>query len=59
MLGVSLVRSPLEGTVIERRIVTGQSVRGERVVFVIADLNRLLLDVAGWIKSASSPAPRR
>ncbi len=45
-LGVSLVRSPLEGTVIERRIVTGQSVRGERVVFVIADLDRMSVDVA-------------
>jgi cobalt-zinc-cadmium efflux system membrane fusion protein len=45
-LGVSLVRSPLEGTVIERRIVTGQSVRGERVVFVVADLDRLSVDVA-------------
>jgi cobalt-zinc-cadmium efflux system membrane fusion protein len=45
-LGVSLVRSPLEGTVIERRIVTGQSVRGERVVFVVANLDRLLVDVA-------------
>jgi len=40
------VRSPLEGTVIERRIVTGQSVRGERVVFVVANLDRLLVDVA-------------
>lgn len=45
-LGVSLVRSPLEGTVIERRIVTGQSVRGERVVFVVANLDRLSVDVA-------------
>ena len=44
-LGVSLVRSPLEGTVIERRVVTGQSVRGERVVFVVANLDRLLVDV--------------
>jgi cobalt-zinc-cadmium efflux system membrane fusion protein len=44
-LGVSVVRSPLEGTVIERRIVTGQSVRGERVVFVVANLDRLLVDV--------------
>jgi len=45
-LGVSLLRSPLEGTVIERRIVTGQSVRGERVVFIVADLDHLLVDVA-------------
>jgi membrane fusion protein, heavy metal efflux system len=45
-LGVSMVRSPLGGTVIERRIVTGQSVRGERVVFIIANLDRLLVDVA-------------
>jgi membrane fusion protein, heavy metal efflux system len=45
-LGVSMVRSPLEGTVIERRIVTGQSVRGERVVFIVANLDRLLVDVA-------------
>ncbi len=44
-LGVSIVRSPLEGTVIERRIVTGQSVNGERVVFVVANLDRLLLEV--------------
>lgn len=41
MLGVSLLRSPLDGTVVERRIVTGQSVRGERVVFVVANLDRL------------------
>ena len=45
-LGVSMVRSPLEGTVIERRIVMGQSVRGERVVFVVANLDRLLVDVS-------------
>jgi cobalt-zinc-cadmium efflux system membrane fusion protein len=44
-LGVSLLRSPLEGTVIERRIVTGQSVRGERVVFVVANLDRLSVEV--------------
>jgi membrane fusion protein, heavy metal efflux system len=44
-LGVSVVRSPLEGTVIERRIVTGQSVSGERVVFVVANLDRLSLDL--------------
>ena len=44
-LGVSLVRSPLEGTVVERRIVTGQSVKGERVVYVIANLDRLSLDL--------------
>jgi cobalt-zinc-cadmium efflux system membrane fusion protein len=43
--GVSVVRSPLEGTVIERRIVTGQSVKGERVVFVVANLDRLALDL--------------
>lgn len=45
VLGVSLVRSPLAGTVVERRVVTGQSVKGERVVFVVANLDRLLLDV--------------
>jgi len=44
-LGVSVVRSPLEGTVIERRIVTGQSVKGERVVFIVANLDRLSLDL--------------
>ena len=45
-LGVSQLRSPLDGVVVERRIVTGQSVRGERVVFVVADLDRLTLDVS-------------
>jgi len=45
VLGVSFVRSPLSGTVVERRVVTGQSVKGERVVFVVANLDRLLLDV--------------
>jgi cobalt-zinc-cadmium efflux system membrane fusion protein len=45
-LGVSVVRSPLDGMVIERRIVTGQSVRGERVVFIVADLDRLSLDLS-------------
>jgi RND family efflux transporter MFP subunit len=44
-LGVSLVRSPLAGTVVERRVVTGQSVKGERIVFVVANLDRLLLEV--------------
>ncbi|MEP7050634.1 MAG: efflux RND transporter periplasmic adaptor subunit [Pseudomonadota bacterium] len=44
-LGVAAVRSPLEGIVIERRIMLGQSVRGERVVFVVANLARLLVDV--------------
>ena len=45
-LGVSVLRSPLDGVVVERRIVTGQSVRGERVVFVIANLDHLSLDLA-------------
>lgn len=45
-LGVSQLRSPLDGIVIERHIVTGQSVRGERVVFVVADLDRLTLEVS-------------
>jgi len=45
-LGVSQLRSPLDGTVVERRIVTGQSVRGERVAFVVADLDRLSVDLA-------------
>ncbi|HYQ00332.1 MAG TPA: efflux RND transporter periplasmic adaptor subunit [Polyangiaceae bacterium] len=44
-LGVSLLRSPLAGTVIERRVITGQSVRGESVVFVVANLERLNVDV--------------
>ncbi|HWZ91269.1 MAG TPA: efflux RND transporter periplasmic adaptor subunit [Polyangiaceae bacterium] len=44
-LGVSVVRSPLEGTVIERHIVTGQSVKGERVVFVVANLDQLACDL--------------
>lgn len=45
-LGISRVRSPLEGTVVERRIVTGESVKGERVVFVVANLDWLSLDFA-------------
>ncbi|HEY3254935.1 MAG TPA: efflux RND transporter periplasmic adaptor subunit, partial [Polyangiaceae bacterium] len=45
-LGVSLLRSPLDGTVVERRIVTGQSVRGERIVFVVANLDRLLVSLS-------------
>ena len=45
-LGVSLLRSPLDGTIVERRIVTGQSVRGERVVFVVANLDRLSLTLS-------------
>ncbi len=45
VLGVSVVRSPLDGVVVERRVVTGQSVRGERIVFVVADLDRLALDL--------------
>jgi len=44
-LGVSVVRSPIEGTVIERHVVTGQSVKGERVLFVVADLDRLELSL--------------
>jgi membrane fusion protein, heavy metal efflux system len=44
-LGVAFVRSPLEGTIIERRVVTGQSVNGERVMFVVANLDRLSLDL--------------
>ncbi|MES1176349.1 MAG: efflux RND transporter periplasmic adaptor subunit [Myxococcales bacterium] len=45
-LGVALLRSPLDGMIVERRVVTGQSVRGERVAFVVADLDRLSLDVS-------------
>jgi multidrug efflux pump subunit AcrA (membrane-fusion protein) len=44
-LGVSALRSPLDGVVVERRIVTGQSVRGERVVFVVANLDHLAADL--------------
>ncbi len=44
-LGISSVRSPLAGTVIERRVLTGQSVSGARVLFVVANLDRLSLDV--------------
>lgn len=45
LLGVSQLRSPLDGMVVERRIVTGQSVRGESVVFVVANLDRLSVDL--------------
>jgi multidrug efflux pump subunit AcrA (membrane-fusion protein) len=45
-LGRSLLRSPLDGTVVERRIITGQPVRGESQLFVIANLDRLLVDVS-------------
>jgi membrane fusion protein, heavy metal efflux system len=45
-LGVALLRSPLDGMVVERRVVTGQSVRGERVAFIVADLDRLSLEVS-------------
>ncbi len=45
-LGLSTVRSPLAGTVIERHIVTGQTVRGERLVFTVANLDRLWVDVS-------------
>jgi multidrug efflux pump subunit AcrA (membrane-fusion protein) len=46
VLGISEVRSPLEGRVVERRVVTGQSVRGERVVFVVANLEHLALELS-------------
>lgn len=45
-LGRSLLRSPLAGTVVERRVVTGQSVRGESVVFVVANLDHLSLSLS-------------
>ena len=45
-LGSSLLRSPLAGTVIERRIVMGQAVRGESVIFVVADLDHLRLKLS-------------
>jgi cobalt-zinc-cadmium efflux system membrane fusion protein len=44
--GIAQLRSPLDGMVIERRVVTGQSVRGERVAFVVADLDRLSVEVS-------------
>jgi len=44
-LGTSLLRSPLDGTVVERRIVTGQAVRGESAAFVVANLDRLAIRV--------------
>lgn len=44
-LGISLIRSPLNGVVVERKIITGQSVRGESVAFVIANLDHLALDL--------------
>lgn len=44
--GIALLRSPLDGTVVERRVVVGQSVRGERVAFVVADLDHLSLEVS-------------
>jgi len=45
-LGSTLLRSPLAGTVIERRIVMGQAVRGESVIFVVADLDHLRLTLS-------------
>jgi len=45
-LGVSLLRSPLNGVVVERRVITGQSVRGERVAFVVADLDHLSVELS-------------
>jgi multidrug efflux pump subunit AcrA (membrane-fusion protein) len=44
-LGVSVLRSPLTGTVIESHLLLGQAVRGERVVFMVANLDHLLVDV--------------
>lgn len=52
--GVAQLRSPLDGIVVERRVVTGQSVRGERVAFVVADLDRLSLDVSVEEEQASA-----
>jgi len=46
VLGVSLLRAPLDGTVVERRIVTGQAVRGEREAFVVANLDHLSVSVS-------------
>lgn len=44
--GVSLIRSPLSGVVVERKIITGQSVRGESVAFVIANPDHLALELS-------------
>jgi len=45
-LGVSRLRAPFDGSVVERRIIMGQSVRSESVAFVVANLDRLSLTLS-------------
>lgn len=40
------VRAPFDGTVIQRRAAPGEAVKGEEVVFVVADLRTVWVDVA-------------
>jgi cobalt-zinc-cadmium efflux system membrane fusion protein len=57
-VGRFVVRSPIAGTVLERRVVTGQLAQTSEPMYRIADLRRLWLTVHAFERDAVQLAPR-
>ncbi len=53
-LGVHLLRAPLSGTVVERRVSAGESVEEHRVAFRVADLDHLWIELSVFERSLSA-----
>jgi len=54
VVGVQELRSPLDGTVVERHVNTGQSVEGQLTAFRIADLDHLWVELAVFERNLTS-----
>lgn len=54
VVGVHELRSPLDGTVVERHVNTGQSVEGQLTAFRIADLDHLWVELAVFERHLTS-----
>jgi cobalt-zinc-cadmium efflux system membrane fusion protein len=54
VIGIHQLRSPMEGTVVERHVAAGQSVEGHLTAFRIADLHHLWVELAVFERSLQS-----
>jgi cobalt-zinc-cadmium efflux system membrane fusion protein len=54
VIGVHQLRSPMEGTVVERHVAAGQSVEGHLTAFRLADLHHLWVELAVFERSLQS-----
>ena len=53
-LGVHELRSPLDGTIVERHVSRGQLVDGNHIAFVVADLDHLWVELAVFERNLPS-----